>query len=178
MTISLTTADDLQEHFLGVLGRSAHHAGEVNEVLLTLAGAMLWRKRPGDPIRVNTKEGAGGNVIWFHIDEALYALRYNHDDRVIELRAGGRKGELLRTFTNATPTKEVVEVFAGLGGSVPTLEESVKVRKPGKEGLNKEERHALRAERLQRKVEKMNAKASKGPVPEIDASLRQPATAG
>ena len=55
MSISLNTVEDLQEHLLGVFERSAHHAGEVNEVLLTLIGAMLWRKSPGDVLKVNTK---------------------------------------------------------------------------------------------------------------------------
>src|SRR5690242_16325030 len=43
MPISLLNVDDLQEHLFGVLRRSDHHAGDVNEVLLTLSGAILWR---------------------------------------------------------------------------------------------------------------------------------------
>jgi hypothetical protein len=163
MPISLTTVDDLQEHLLGVFERSAHHAGEVNEVLLALSGAILWRKRPGDPVKVNTKEGAGGNVIWFRVDGTRYALLYDHDARHIELRESGRKGALLHTFTNATPTSVVSEVFAGLGGSVPSLAAARKERKPGKEHLSKPERHAMRAERaerLQRKAERIAAKAT------------------
>jgi Integron cassette protein VCH_CASS1 chain len=154
MPISLVNVDELQEHLLGVLRRSDHHAGDVNEVLLTISGAILWRKNPSDPVKVNTKEGAGGNVIWFRVEGTRYALLYNHVESRIELTEGGRKGELLHTFTNATPTAEVVRVFAGLGEGVLELSKSRKVRKEDrdpKEAKSREERQRIKAERLQAK---------------------------
>jgi hypothetical protein len=129
MAISLNTVDELQEHLLGVFERSAHHAGEVDQVLLSLIGGLLWRKKPGDPIKVNTKEGAGGNVIWFRVDSIRYALLYSHEERFIKLMGGGRKGELVQTFTNDTPISELIRVFASLGNGVQTLAEARKVRK-------------------------------------------------
>lgn len=129
MAISLNTVDELQEHLLGVFERSAHHAGEVDQVLLSLIGGLLWRKKPGDPVKVNTKEGAGGNVIWFRVDSVRYALLYSHEERFIKLMGGGRKGELVQTFTNDTPISELVRVFASLGNGVLTLAEARKVRK-------------------------------------------------
>lgn len=154
MPISLVNVDDLQEHLLGVLRRSDHHAGDVNEVLLTIAGAILWRKSPQDPVKVNTKEGAGGNVIWFRVDGSRYALLYNHVDKRIELTEGGRKGELLQAFTNETSTAEVVRVFAGLGNGVLELSKSRKLRKedrPAKDVKSPEERQRIKAERQQSK---------------------------
>jgi hypothetical protein len=129
MSISLNLVEDMQEHLMVVFERSAHHAGEVNEVMLSLIGAMLWRKNPGDPLKVNTKEGEGGNVIWFKVDDTRYALLYSHTDKHIKLMAGGRKGELVQTFTNDTTTNEVAKVFAGLGNSVPELSKQRKIRK-------------------------------------------------
>lgn len=129
MAISLNTVDELQEHLLGVFERSAHHAGEVDQVLLSLIGGLLWRKKPGDPVKVNTKEGAGGNVIWFRVDSIRYALLYSHEERFIKLMGGGRKGELVQTFTNDTPVSELIRVFASLGNGVQTLAEARKVRK-------------------------------------------------
>lgn len=129
MAISLNTVDELQEHLLGVFARSAHHAGEVDQVLLSLIGGLLWRKKPGDPVKVNTKEGAGGNVIWFRVDSIRYALLYSHEERFIKLMGGGRKGELVQTFTNDTPINELIRVFASLGNGVLTLAEARKVRK-------------------------------------------------
>lgn len=129
MSIPLPQVQDLQEHLLGVFERSAHHAGEVNEVLLSLIGAMLWRKNPQDVIKVNTKEGTAGNVVWFRVDNTRYALLYSHEERVIKLVESGRKGNVVETFTNATPTTEVARVFATLGNSVPGLNEMRKVRR-------------------------------------------------
>lgn len=168
MPISLMNVVDLQEHLLGILRRSDHHAGEVNEVLLTISGAILWRKSLKDPVKVNTKEGAGGNVIWFRVDGMRYALLYNHELRRIELSEGGRQGGLLHTFTNDTPTAEVVRVFAGLGEGVEELSKSRKVRKedrpaqdPVKEGKSPAERQRLKAERLQAKQSKAGERDEK-----------------
>ncbi|MGM9491903.1 hypothetical protein [Ideonella sp. YS5] len=164
MPISLVNVDDLQEHLFGVLRRSDHHAGDVNEVLLTLSGAILWRKSPQDPVKVNTKEGAGGNVIWFRVDGMRYVLLYNHELRRIELAEGGRKGELIHTFTNETSTAEVVRIFAGLGEGVDELSKSRKVRKEDRETSDARspvERQRLKAERLQAKQAKADARDDK-----------------
>jgi hypothetical protein len=164
MPISLVNVDDLQEHLFGVLQRSDHHAGDVNEVLLTLSGAILWRKSPQDPVKVNTKEGAGGNVIWFRVDGTRYALLYSHELRRIELTEGGRKGELIHTFTNETSTAEVVRVFASLGNGVDELSKSRKVRKEDrepKEARSPDERQRLKAERLLAKQSKAGERDDK-----------------
>ena len=153
MSISLVNVEDLQEHLLGVFERSAHHAGEVNEVLLTLSGAILWRKNPKDAVKVNTKEGAGGNVIWFRVDNTRYVLLYSHEERVIKLVEGGRKGTLIQTFTNATSTNEVARVFATLGKSVPELSAARKGRR--------EDRDPNAPKDPQRKQERLLAKAAK-----------------
>ena len=163
MPISLVNVDDLQEQLLGILRRSDHHAGEVNEVLLTISGAILWRKSP-EPVKVNTKEGVGGTVIWFRVDGLRYALLYNHELRRIELSEGGRKGELLCTFTNETPTAEVVRVFAGLGEGVEELSKSRKIRKedraPG-ESRTAADRQRIKAERQQAKEAKAGERDEK-----------------
>ena len=117
MAIALKSVDELQEHLLGVFERSDHHAGEVNEVLLAIAGGILWRKNAGAHVRVSEKDGAGGNVIWFRVGLQRYALLYSHRARRIELMFGGRRGHMIRTFTNSTPLAEVAQVFATLGMS-------------------------------------------------------------
>ena len=117
MAIALKSVDELQEHLLGVFERSDHHAGEVNEVLLAIAGGILWRKNAGAHVRVSEKDGAGGNVIWFRVGLQRYALLYSHRARRIELMFGGRRGHMIRTFTNSTSLAEVAQVFATLGMS-------------------------------------------------------------
>ena len=115
MGIALNDVDDLQEHLLGVLRRSQHHAGEVNEVLLAIVGGILWRKTPGTPVKANEKDGEGGNVIWFRVGSERYAMLYSHEEQIIKLMRGGRHGELLHSFTNRTPLADVAQVFANLG---------------------------------------------------------------
>ncbi|WP_374565152.1 hypothetical protein [Ideonella sp.] len=115
MAIALKSVDELQEHLLGVFERSDHHAGEVNEVLLAIAGGILWRKNAGAHVRVSEKDGAGGNVIWFRVGLQRYALLYSHRARRIELMFGGRRGHLVHTFTNSTSLAEVAQVFSTLG---------------------------------------------------------------
>lgn len=117
MAIALKSVDELQEHLLGVFERSDHHAGEVNEVLLAIAGGILWRKNAGAHVRVSEKDGAGGNVIWFRVGLQRYALLYSHRARRIELMFGGRRGHMVHTFTNSTSLAEVAQVFSTLGMS-------------------------------------------------------------
>ncbi len=192
MSISLNLVEDMQEHLMGVFERSAHRAGEVNEVLLPLIGAMLWRKNPGDPLKVNTKEGEGGNVIWFKVDDTRYALLYSHTDKHIKLMAGGRKGDLVQTFTNATTTNEVAKVFAGLGNSVPELSAQLKIRKedrdpnapkPPKDPRVKKARRLAKAagkepKNPEAKAARLAARAGKPPKDPAVKAARQAAKAG
>jgi len=153
MAIALKSVDELQEHLLGVFERSDHHAGEVNEVLLAIAGGILWRKNAGAHVRVSEKDGAGGNVIWFRVGLQRYALLYSHRARRIELMFGGRRGHLIHTFTNSTALAEVAQVFATLG-------------------MSEEEAQAYRAARAELKAKspkgtKQRAKKAKQEVAEV-----------
>lgn len=58
--------DVLTDYLRGVLDRAEHHAGNVDVVALTIAGAVLWRK-DSDPLRVYEREGRMGNVLWVKI---------------------------------------------------------------------------------------------------------------
>lgn len=115
MAIALKSVDALQEHLRGVLEHADRHAGGVNEVLLAVIGGVLWRKNPGEPVRVGDKNGAGGNIIWFRIGAQRYALLYKYKAGRIELMLDSRHGYVLHAFTNATPLAEVVRVFSTLG---------------------------------------------------------------
>jgi hypothetical protein len=115
MAIALKSVDALQEHLRGVLEHADRHAGGVNEVLLAVIGGVLWRKNPGEPLRVGDKNGAGGNIIWFRIGTQRYALLYKYKAGRIELMLDSRHGHVLHAFTNATPLAEVVRVFSTLG---------------------------------------------------------------
>jgi hypothetical protein len=115
MAIALKSVDALQEHLRGVLEHADRQAGGINEVLLAVIGGILWRKNPGEPVRVGDKNGAGGNIIWFRIGAQRYALLYKYKAGRIELMLDSRHGHVLHAFTNATPLADVVRVFSTLG---------------------------------------------------------------
>jgi hypothetical protein len=89
------TTDVLQQYLLGVVARADHHADNVNEVVLSLAGAIIWRKGPDD-LEVMVRDGVVKNVLWVRINGQRYALSYNHNDRTIEMRCGSTQGLLVR----------------------------------------------------------------------------------
>jgi hypothetical protein len=112
MPRTVSDIDVLQEYITGVMERAAHHAGAVEEIALAIAGALVWRK--DGPIRVYEREGKMTNVLWITIGGKKYALSYNHRAQTIEVREGSIHGEVLKSFTNATPIREVKRFFADL----------------------------------------------------------------
>ena len=50
-----TDVDGLQKYIRGVMERAKHHAGNVAEIALAIAGAVIWHKA-GD-IKVFEREG-------------------------------------------------------------------------------------------------------------------------
>ena len=176
MAIPLTQVQDLKEHLLGVFERSAHHAGEVTEVVLTLYGAILWRMNPSDPIKVNTKEGTAGNVVWFRVDRTRYVLLYSHEERLIKLMESGRQGKVVHTFTNANSTKEVAQVFATLGEGVLDPESARKVRREDRDP-NAPKDPQIKAARQLAKAAKAQ-KVPKDPAEKAEAKAARAAAKG
>jgi hypothetical protein len=115
----VTEVEELRSYITRVMRRAEHHAGAVNEILLTLAGAILWRKDNERPIRVRTQNGKIKNVLWVYIGGQRYAFSYNHTDGCIEMRRGSLQGPTLHVFTNATPPALVYQIFGELAGSRP-----------------------------------------------------------
>ncbi|WP_437769000.1 hypothetical protein WME77_19175 [Sorangium sp. So ce764] len=106
--------DELQDYIRGVLGRADHHANNVNEIVLAIAGAIVWRKDDDAPVRVLEKGGQLKNALWVRIGGKEYALSYNHTTATIDLKAGGLQGDVVHSFSNATPVSEVKAVFERL----------------------------------------------------------------
>lgn len=105
--------DLLTEYLRGVLSRAEHHAGAVDAIALTIAGAVLWRK-DADPLEVFEREGQLRNVLWVKIAGKRYALSYNHDAQTIEVRLGSTQGQVLASFDNASSPTAVKRFFATL----------------------------------------------------------------
>jgi hypothetical protein len=113
MPREITDIEVLQAYLRGVMERAEHHAGDVSDIALTLAGAIIWRKDSG-AIKVREHEGQLANVLWTKIGGEQYAFSYNHKDKTIEIRRGNIRGEVLRSFTNSTTAAEVKQFFSEL----------------------------------------------------------------
>ena len=113
MSQSVEEVSELQAYLRGVLNRADHHADNVNEVVLTLVGAILRRKDP-EPIRVMTKQGQTGNVLWVNMSGRKYAFSYSHASGKVEMREGSLQGAVAHTFSNADSPADVKKIFAAL----------------------------------------------------------------
>ncbi len=102
----------LQQYLQGVVMRADHHANNVDEVALTIAGAIAWRT-DGDLI-VRTYAGKMANVMRVRISGKLYTLAYNHTNGTIEVRQGKLTGPVLRSFTNTDTARDVKGFFGSL----------------------------------------------------------------
>lgn len=113
MPHQVTDIDRLRDYIGGVVSRADHHADQVNEIALALAGAIVWRK-DDDPIEVMVREGEMKNVLWFRVAGTRYAFSYNHNAQCIELREGSTQGRVVGSFTNRTPCADVRRIFEQL----------------------------------------------------------------
>ena len=111
MPVHITGVDELKEYILGVMLRAEHHAQDVDEVCLAIAGAIVWR---GERIDVIQRQGVMGNVLWMYVGENKYAFSFNHNTGQIEVRENNLQGPVMRQFSNATPYSEVKQFFANL----------------------------------------------------------------
>jgi hypothetical protein len=111
MPVPVDTLDELQRHLAPVLtGRAGPQAGEVGPAVLTLLGAILWRKDPG-PVEVRAP-----GMAWVSLGGEKYLLRYDQHARQVEVRRGSGSGELLLGVADGTDPAEVVAFVATLGG--------------------------------------------------------------
>ena len=115
MPQTVTTVDILQEYLIGVISRAEHHANNVNEICLAIAGAVVWRKE-GD-IQVLAREGDMKNVLWFWVGGERFALSYDRDHEggpAIVVRDSNTQGRELAAFTNASSIADVKQFFGNL----------------------------------------------------------------
>jgi hypothetical protein len=113
MPQQVTDIDVLKTYLRGVMDRADHHAQNINEVALAVAGGVIWRK-DDEPLLVMVREGEMKNVLWFTVGGARYALSYNHDTGEIELREGSTQGTVIASFSNATTNNQVKQIFSRL----------------------------------------------------------------
>ena len=103
----------LQEYLRGVLDRATHHADNVSQIALAIAGAIIWRKDP-EPIKVLEQDGEMKNVLWAFIGGQRYAFTYDHKTQAILILQGTTHGAVLHSLTNATSLSQLYNIFANL----------------------------------------------------------------
>lgn len=114
MPHTVINVNELQQYLTGASDRAEHHAQNVNQVILALAGAVVLFKDHDEDIRVKTYRGNLANVIWVKINGIRYALSYNHDDESVDIRRNSLQGEVVGSFDNDSTPSEILEVFRRL----------------------------------------------------------------
>ncbi len=102
----------MKRYFEGVMSRANHHAENVNEVILSLAGGVIWR---GADIDVRTYKDKTANMLWMRTDSGKgYCFIFNHSNWLIEVHEDTMAGKLLRVFSNQDSNSDVKEFFETL----------------------------------------------------------------
>ena len=76
MALTITTLTLLNEYINGVMNRANHHGQNVNKIVLTLAGAVIWRAT--QDVEVRTYNDQTANILWLTVNGHRYAIAYNH----------------------------------------------------------------------------------------------------
>src|SRR5688500_15315889 len=100
MPRTVSDVDTLQEYIRGVMSKANHHAQVVNEIVLTIAGSIIWRKDDDTEIEVRERNGQMGNVLWVTIGGRQYAHSWNRRTGTVEVRQDTLQGPTVARFDN------------------------------------------------------------------------------
>lgn len=115
MPVLVTDVDVLKTYLRGVIGGAKHHAPNVEEIVLALAGGVISRKNSMHlEVQKSAKKGMANALRFVSTRGRRYALSYDHATQSILLKQGSSQGAILHSFTNATPISQVAAVFATL----------------------------------------------------------------
>ena len=115
MPVPVSDIQTLRTYIRGVVGRAKHHAQNVDEIILALAGAVIaWKD--STPLQVRSAPGVGlGRALTFtSARHNTYTLSYNHNTHSIDLKQGNYQAPVRHSFSNTTPLATVSTVFASL----------------------------------------------------------------
>ena len=102
----------LRTYFKGVLGRTEHHAGNVDEVIYYLLGAVM--QFGSDEIEVRTYKDNVANEIWFNINQQKYCMVYDHEKECVVLKRNTHDKTFEVVFNNDNSLQEVLKTFKTL----------------------------------------------------------------
>lgn len=112
MAITIHNIEILRAYLSSVLDRANHHAQNVNQIALAIAGGIIWRTT--DNIRVMSREGEMKNVLWLQVENRTLCFAYNHTTADIEVREGSVQGTVIVSFNNSTPISGIKAFFENL----------------------------------------------------------------
>lgn len=112
MAITIQNIEILREYLTGVLDRANHHAQNVNEIALAIAGGIVWKTT--NNIKVLSRDGEMKNVLWLQVESRTLCFVYNHNNSNIEVREGTIQGNMIASFNNMTPLSNVKSFFESL----------------------------------------------------------------
>lgn len=112
MATTIQNIDILRAYLSGVLDRANHHAQNVNQIALAIAGGIIWRTT--DNIRVMSRDGEMKNVLWLQVGNRTLCFAYKHNSGNIEVREGSIQGTVIASFNNGTPISDVKDFFENL----------------------------------------------------------------
>jgi hypothetical protein len=112
MALTIKAFNELHDYLNKVIDRSHHHANNVDEVVLPLIGAVLWRA--DTEILVREQDGETKNVLWFTVGSDRYVFRYNHTKQCIDLLKDSLQGKLLHSFDNSSTVTGIKHIFSTL----------------------------------------------------------------
>ena len=113
MPIPVNEVSKLQTYLRKVIANAKHHANNVDQIILALAGAIVSRKDSDTSLEVWGAQKMG-NALTVSIKGARYAFSYNHHDGCIDMKVGSYQGPVVHKFTNATSLPEVASIFEAL----------------------------------------------------------------
>src|ERR1700689_4887260 len=112
MPVPVSDIKTLRVYIRGVMGKAKHHAQNVDEIILALAGAVItWKNSTALQVRTAPGGGLGRALTFTSVRRRTYALSYNHRSQSIDLKRDNFQGAVLHSFSNATPLSQVAAIF-------------------------------------------------------------------
>lgn len=114
MSEAIESTRRMQRYLQGVISDAHHHAEKVENIVTTLAGAVMLYKDEDKPIRVYTHNGNVANVAWVWFKGQKYSFSYDYGTHRILFKKNGLQGTTVRAFNNNTGVEEVMDYFERL----------------------------------------------------------------
>ena len=114
MAFRLNTVDRLQQYLFGVSERASHHAQNISQVILTLAGAIVLYKDSGTYLEARTYRGEPANVVYMTINSNRYAFSYEHESQSVVIKRNSVRGATIGSFNNNSTPDFVINTLSRL----------------------------------------------------------------